>query len=193
MLTKEELDEALVTCRLVIVKDAIKSSALASALTSLLPSTALVKTSVTASSDLLFSYPSGSLAFGFYSIFDESSLTSMLKLEKSSRRSYAVFRDVDDDMWMQAQQSLPAGKLQMLRSNSFEESVDIVLRILSIVNNEKKARQQIEYFHSVLCNCAILSLYLLVNLYFNFLIIGVELTSVIQYNRVDHERFIFEY
>jgi hypothetical protein len=135
-------------CRLVIIKDSIKETALAKTLTALLSAMIPVKTSLSSTTDFLFSYSFGSFAVSFYSTFDEEILQSMLKMQQSSMRSYAIFRDLHDEAWARVQQDLPggSGKLNILRSESIEESIDIVIGILSVIPDVRKTEQQVEYF-----------------------------------------------
>lgn len=142
------VEEMIRGCRLVIIKDSIKETALAKTLTALLSATTPVKTSSSSTTDFLFSYSFGSFAFSFYSTFEEEILQSMVKMQQSSMRSYAIFRDIHDEAWARMQQDLPggSGKLNIMRSDSLEESIDIVLGILSVIPDVRKTEQQVEYF-----------------------------------------------
>ena len=125
------------------------SIAFCDAVLRVLSDTTLVRYSAKANSDFLFSFASGSVGFGVYTEYSSETLQSLLKMEKASWRSYGIFRNFNEISWGNLQKHLPGGKLQLLRSSSLEESIDLLIRVLSFVGNEFKAKQQIEFFRRV--------------------------------------------
>lgn len=136
-----------ISCRVLLVHNSVKKSVITHHILSSLDPASKIKYINNSAADYIFSLPTGSIGFNIYTNFNTSDvLQNLLASQSSCKRSYAIFQGISNEKWQHAQRGIPSGKLHLLRSCSNEETIEMILRLISSLSDEKRTREQLEFF-----------------------------------------------
>ena len=94
----------------------------------------------------MFSSKAGSIGFLVFNDYEKTMAPTINKVQLSFKWSFAIFFDAPRVSFQNAQIDTPAGALKILQSASLSDTVELMLRIVSYLSDEKRMEQQVAFF-----------------------------------------------
>ena len=138
--------DIVINCKLLLIHTSEKSTILTNYITDKLSATCHIKFSSTSASHYVFSSKPGSIGFLVFDEYNKEMLSGIKKAQSSFRWSFVIFNNIPETSFRNAQIDIPVGILKILQANSNDEVFELILRIVSYLSDERRMKEQIEFF-----------------------------------------------
>lgn len=136
----------VINCKLILIHNSQKSTALTNFITEKLSSICHIKFSSTLTAHYVFSSKPGSIGFLVLNDYYEELLSIIERLQSSFKWSFIIFVNAPQGSFRDAQIDISAGPLKVIKSASSEETFELMLRIVSYLSDERRMQEQIDFF-----------------------------------------------